>query len=79
MKKDLIPRPETGLWPSIRAISALQKSTTSWVDAAKAREKLGWRPRTTFEELVAEMVREELEIAKLEKSDKRQKSAYSIT
>ncbi len=48
-------------------------------DAAKAREKLGWRPRTTFEELVAEMVREEVEIAKLEKSNKRQKSACSTT
>ena len=35
-------------------------------DAAKAREKLGWMPRTTFAELVAEMVREELELAKYE-------------
>jgi GDPmannose 4,6-dehydratase len=37
-------------------------------DAAKAREKLGWTPRTTFAELVAEMVREELEIAQAETS-----------
>ena len=29
-------------------------------DATQAREKLGWKPRTTFEELVAEMVREDL-------------------
>jgi GDPmannose 4,6-dehydratase len=35
-------------------------------DATKAKEKLGWAPRTTFAELVAEMVREELKIAKLE-------------
>ena len=35
-------------------------------DAAKAREKLGWTPRTTFAELVAEMVCEELKIAKAE-------------
>lgn len=35
-------------------------------DAMKAREKLGWRPRTSFAELVAEMVREELGIAKLQ-------------
>ncbi|HEY2393633.1 MAG TPA: GDP-mannose 4,6-dehydratase [Candidatus Angelobacter sp.] len=39
-------------------------------DAAKAREKLGWTPRTTFAELVAEMVREELEIARAETSGK---------
>ena len=29
-------------------------------DATKAREKLGWRPRTTFKELVREMMREDL-------------------
>ena len=29
-------------------------------DASKAREKLGWSPRTGFAELVAEMVREDL-------------------
>jgi GDPmannose 4,6-dehydratase len=29
-------------------------------DASKAREKLGWKPRTTFDELVAEMVQEDL-------------------
>ena len=32
-------------------------------DATKAREKLGWRPRITFAELVAEMVREDLKSA----------------
>ena len=32
-------------------------------DASKAREKLGWEPETTFEELVAEMVRDDLEAA----------------
>ncbi len=48
-------------------------------DAAKAREKLGWRPGTTFEELIAEMVLEEVEIAKLEKSNKRQKSVCPVT
>jgi len=32
-------------------------------DPAKAKEKLGWTPRTTFEELVAEMVREDLKAA----------------
>ena len=33
-------------------------------DAAKAREKLGWRPKTTFRELVREMVTADLEDAK---------------
>jgi GDPmannose 4,6-dehydratase len=32
-------------------------------DPTKAREKLGWTPRTTFAELVAEMVREDLKSA----------------
>jgi GDPmannose 4,6-dehydratase len=32
-------------------------------DATKAREKLGWAPRTTFNELVAEMMREDLKSA----------------
>ena len=32
-------------------------------DASKAREKLGWEPKTTFEELVTEMVREDFDAA----------------
>lgn len=32
-------------------------------DASKARSKLGWSPRITFEELVAEMMRSDMEIA----------------
>lgn len=32
-------------------------------DPAKAKEKLGWTPKITFEELVAEMVREDLKSA----------------
>ena len=32
-------------------------------DATKAAKKLGWKPRTTFEELVGEMVREDLKAA----------------
>ena len=35
-------------------------------DAAKAKQKLGWEPKITFEELVAEMVREDLHIAQRE-------------
>lgn len=33
-------------------------------DASKARHKLGWQPRHTFAELVEEMVREDLQIAR---------------
>lgn len=33
-------------------------------DSSKAREKLGWKPQTTFNELVAEMVREDLKTAR---------------
>ena len=33
-------------------------------DPTKAFNKLGWRPKTTLEELVAEMVRSDLEIAR---------------
>jgi len=39
-------------------------------DATKATEKLGWSPKITFEELVAEMAREDLENAKLERTIK---------
>src|ERR1700710_3305538 len=35
-------------------------------DASKAREKLGWKPKTTFAELVKEMVAGDLAIAKRE-------------
>jgi GDPmannose 4,6-dehydratase len=37
-------------------------------DAARARHRLGWKPRTNFAGLVAEMVREEMKIAKLKTS-----------
>ncbi|HEX8926661.1 MAG TPA: GDP-mannose 4,6-dehydratase, partial [Terriglobales bacterium] len=33
-------------------------------DPSKAKEKLGWTPRTSFDELVREMVEKDLEIAK---------------
>jgi GDPmannose 4,6-dehydratase len=45
-------------------------------NAAKAREKLGWTPRTTFDELVTEMVHGESEIAKLESSGKGRRPAH---
>jgi GDPmannose 4,6-dehydratase len=32
-------------------------------DPTKAKEKLGWQPRTSFEELVSEMVREDVKRA----------------
>ena len=33
-------------------------------DPRKAREKLGWRHETSFDDLVAEMVREDLEVSR---------------
>ena len=32
-------------------------------DPSKAKQKLGWTPKTTFNQLVAEMVREDLKTA----------------
>jgi len=40
-------------------------------DAGKAHAKLGWKPRVTFEELVAEMVREDLRSAERDELIKR--------
>ena len=40
-------------------------------DATKAREKLGWTPKISFEELVAEMVREDLRSAERDEVVKR--------
>ena len=40
-------------------------------DPSKARAKLGWTPRVTFEELVAEMVREDLKAAERDELVKR--------
>jgi GDPmannose 4,6-dehydratase len=36
-------------------------------DASKARDKLGWRPETRFDELVAEMVQADLKLAERER------------
>jgi GDPmannose 4,6-dehydratase len=40
-------------------------------DASKARRELGWSPKTTFQELVAEMVREDLKTAERDELVKR--------
>ena len=40
-------------------------------DASKAKQKLDWTPRTTFDELVAEMVREDLRAAERDELVKR--------
>ena len=40
-------------------------------DASKARDKLGWLPRTSFRELVSEMVREDLKTAERDELIKR--------
>lgn len=44
---------------------------TLLVDASKARQKLGWTPRTSLAELVAEMVREDLKCAERDELVKR--------
>ena len=45
-------------------------------DATKAREKLGWTPRTSFDELVAEMVREDFKSAQLD--DLARRHGYAV-
>ena len=40
-------------------------------DASKARKKLGWSPKTDFNELVTEMVREDLKAAERDELIKR--------
>ncbi len=45
-------------------------------DPTKAKEKLGWTPKITFEELVAEMVREDLKSA--ERDELVKKHGYSV-
>lgn len=40
-------------------------------DATKAREKLGWTPKVSFRELIAEMVREDLKTAERDELVKR--------
>ena len=40
-------------------------------DPSKAQEKLGWKPKTSFEQLVAEMVREDLKSAERDELIKR--------
>jgi GDPmannose 4,6-dehydratase len=45
-------------------------------DASKARLKLGWEPKTSFEQLVSEMIREDLKIAERDKLVKR--SGYDV-
>ncbi len=45
-------------------------------DPTKAKEKLGWTPKVTFDELVAEMVREDLKAA--ERDELVKKHGYSV-
>jgi GDPmannose 4,6-dehydratase len=40
-------------------------------DPTKAKVKLGWTPKTTFQELVSEMVREDLKAAERDELVKR--------
>ncbi len=45
-------------------------------DATKARQKLGWAPKVSFEQLVAEMVAEDLNEA--ERDELVKKHGYSV-
>ena len=45
-------------------------------DATKAKQKLAWQPKVTFEELVTEMTQEDLKLA--ERDLLMKKSGYSI-
>jgi len=45
-------------------------------DATRAREKLGWRPKTSFQELIDEMVDED--IASAERDELVKKHGYKI-
>jgi len=45
-------------------------------DAAKARKKLGWKPKTSFKQLVAEMAREDLKKARLDELIKDERLAH---
>ena len=51
--------------------SAAQHVETLLGDPSKAREKLGWTPKTSFSELVKEMVREDLKSAERDELVKR--------
>ena len=47
-------------------------------DPSKAKQQLGWEPRTTFEELVREMMREDLESAKRDELIKQHGFRYFV-
>jgi GDPmannose 4,6-dehydratase len=64
---------ERGLDPAGRCVVAVDpryfrptEVQTLLGDASKAREKLGWQPRTSFAELVCEMVQNDLKEAECE-------------
>jgi GDPmannose 4,6-dehydratase len=48
-------------------------------NATRVTEKLGWKPRTSFTELVTEMVQEEIKIARLETLGYHPQPTYSVT
>ncbi|HUN90538.1 MAG TPA: GDP-mannose 4,6-dehydratase [Burkholderiaceae bacterium] len=69
---------ETGIDPAGRAIVRVDpryfrptEVETLLGDASKARQKLGWTPKTTFEQLVAEMVQADLKGAERDELAKR--------
>ena len=73
---------EVGYWgdkPIVRVDPRYFRPTeveTLLGDPAKARDKLGWTPKITFQELVSEMVREDLKTA--ERDELIKKHGYTI-
>ena len=69
-------RRESRSLPSTRATSGRPRWTRCSGDPSKARRKLGWEPRISFEELVTEMVMADLKEA--EKDTMVQQKGYRI-
>ena len=55
--------PEQSHRPGRPALLPPDRIETPLGDPSKAKQKLGWTPKVTFDELVAEMVREDLKSA----------------
>jgi GDPmannose 4,6-dehydratase len=74
LESDPVARASAGQQPIVKVDPRYFRPTeveTLLGDPTKARERLGWTPKTTFKELVAEMVREDLKAAERDELVKR--------